>query len=324
MTSQALTFTILGTGALGGFYGSRLLQGGAVVRFIAHSDVDFLRARGLRVDSPLGNLHHEPVEVYASADPIPPSDVVCVALKTTQNHRLLALLKPLIHEGTVILNLQNGLTMEDELAEAFPQACVIAGLCFLCSNKVGPGHIAHLDYGKVSFAPFDERGRDWMTRLMASFSAGGVAVESLPSLRQARWLKLAWNIPFNGLSVLLEANTDVIMADPDARRLAEQLMTEVAVGAAACGVPFEDDFTRRLLKTTERMAPYAPSMRLDYLAKRELEIESRPLPFSLAGLVAPMPAPLHDEDGLKQNQRGATDENNRNARDRWTGGPATG
>ncbi|MBK1721835.1 2-dehydropantoate 2-reductase [Thiocystis violacea] len=280
MANKTLSFTILGTGALGGFYGSRLLLGGSQVRFIAHSDVEHIRSEGLRVDSPLGDQHHVPVEVYAASDAIPPSDVVCVALKTTQNHQLVELLRPLVHAGTVILNFQNGLTMEDELAEAFPDACVIAGLCFLCSNKVGPGHIAHLDYGLVSFAPHDERGQGWIPRLMDAFSAGGVKVESLPSLLKARWRKLAWNIPFNGLSVLLDVNTDVIMADPDARALAEQLMAEVAIGAETCGVPFDEGFTAKLLKVTEAMTPYAPSMRLDYLAKRALEIEfmyARPL-----------------------------------------------
>ena len=273
MTSQPISFTILGTGALGGFYGSRLRLGGARVRFIAHSDLDLIRERGLRVDSPLGDQLHHPVEVYASSDPVPRSDVVCVALKTTQNGQLPELLAPLVGEGTVVLNLQNGLTLEEELAERFPDACILAGLCFLCSNKVGPGHIAHLDYGMVSFAPFDERGRQWVPRLMDAFAAGGVPVESQPSLRQARWRKLAWNIPFNGLSVLLGAETDAIMADPDARGLAEALMEEVAQGAAACGVPFDHAFIEQMLDATERMKPYAPSMRLDYLARRELEIE---------------------------------------------------
>ncbi|MBK1718858.1 2-dehydropantoate 2-reductase [Thiocystis violacea] len=267
------SFTILGTGALGGFYGSRLLVGGSTVRFVARSDLDLIRERGLRVESPLGDQHHFPVEVHAASDPIPPSDILCVALKTTQNHRLVELLGPLVQEGTVILNFQNGLTMEDELADAFPQAIVIAGLCFLCSNKIGPGRIAHLDYGRVSFAPFDDRGREWIPRLMDAFAAGGIEVETWPSLPQARWRKLAWNIPFNGLSVLLGANTDLIMADPQARRVAERLMEEVAVGAAVCGVPFDPDFTARLLAMTERMKPYAPSMRLDYLARRALEIE---------------------------------------------------
>jgi 2-dehydropantoate 2-reductase len=271
--STPLSFTILGTGALGGFYGSRLLLGGSTVRFIAHSDVDWIRAHGLRVDSPLGDQHHQPVAVYADSDPIPPSDVVCIALKTTQNAQLPDLLAPLVGEGTVILNFQNGLTLEEELAARFPQATVIAGLCFLCSNKVGPGHIVHLDYGRVSLAALDERGGDWLPRLQAAFAAGGIETDVQPSLRAARWRKLAWNIPFNGLSVLLDRNTDAIMADPEARALAERLMQEVADGAAACGVPFDPDFIPKLLTITERMAPYAPSMRLDFQAKRALEIE---------------------------------------------------
>ncbi len=280
MTSNKPSFTILGTGALGGFYGSRLLLGGAEVRFIANSDVEHIRDHGLRVDSPLGDRHHFPIAVYRDSDPVPASDVVCVALKTTQNHRLIELLKPLVHEGTVILNFQNGLTMEDELAAAFPEASIIAGLCFLCSNKVGPGHIVHLDSGLVSLASYDERGQAWIERLMDAFSAGGVQVETLPSLLKARWRKLAWNIPFNGLSVLLGVDTDGIMADAHARGLAKQLMEEVAVGAAACGVPFEAGFMEHLLDITRKMPTYAPSMRVDYLAKRELEIEfmyERPL-----------------------------------------------
>ncbi|NEX23429.1 2-dehydropantoate 2-reductase [Thiorhodococcus mannitoliphagus] len=280
MTSQTLSFTILGTGALGGFYGARLLHHGFQVRFIAHSDADYMRQHGLRVDSPLGDLHHFPVDVYRASDEIPQSDVVCVALKTTQNHQLVDLLRPLVRPGTVILNFQNGLTMEEALSEAFPDSPVVAGLCFLCSNKLGPGHIAHLDYGLVSFAPQDARGQAWVPRLMDAFASSGVKVERFPSLLKARWRKLAWNIPFNGLSVVLDANTDSIMRDPDARALAEQLMAEVALGAAACGAPFDAGFTAKLLEVTEAMTPYAPSMRLDYLAKRALEIEfmyDRPL-----------------------------------------------
>jgi 2-dehydropantoate 2-reductase len=270
---ETLSFTVLGIGALGGFYASRLLEGGSRVRLIARSDVEAIRRQGLRVDSPLGNRHHHPVEVYGAWDPVPASDIVCVALKTTENHRLGELLGPLVREGTIILNLQNGLTMEEELACAFPEARVIGGVCFLCSNKIGPGHIVHLDYGAIGLAPLHEHDRPRLAPLMSAFSAGGIETESLPSLRHARWRKLAWNIPFNGLSVLLGANTDVLMADPDARRLAEVLIAEVASGAEACGCPFDEGFIAGLLEMTEKMTPYAPSMRLDYLAKRPLEIE---------------------------------------------------
>jgi 2-dehydropantoate 2-reductase len=273
MVAEGLSFTILGTGALGGFYGSRLIQGGSRVRFIARSDVEHIRRQGLRVDSPMGNQHHRAVEVYAASDAIPPSDVVCIALKTTQNHRLMDLLRPLIQPETLILNLQNGLTMDEELDDTFPEARIVGGVCFLCSNKAGPGHILHLDYGAIGLAPLHERDRTALAPLISAFAAGGIEAEALPSLRHARWRKLAWNIPFNGLSVLLGANTDVLMADPDSRRLAEHLMDEVARGADACGCPFDEGFLSHLLELTETMTPYAPSMRLDYLAKRELEIQ---------------------------------------------------
>ncbi|MBK1644001.1 2-dehydropantoate 2-reductase [Thiocapsa imhoffii] len=265
--------TVLGTGALGGFYGSRLLLGGCQVRFIARSDCAILRRDGLRVDSPLGDRHHAPIEVYAASDPVPASDCVLIGLKTTENHRLPELLRPLVHPGTIILNLQNGLTAEEELVAAFPEARVIGGVCFLCANKIGPGRIAHLDYGSIGLAPVHERDRHLLAPLMERLAAGGITTEELPSLADARWRKLAWNIPFNGLSVVLNANTDVIMADPDARRLATQLMTEVAQAAAACGHPFAPGFIAERLALTERMTPYAPSMRLDYLAHRPLEIE---------------------------------------------------
>lgn len=269
----SLRFTILGTGAVGGFYGSRLLLGGATVRFIARSDVAWIRTHGLRVESPLGDQWHHPVEVYGPDEPVPPSDVVCIALKTTENARLPELLAPLVGEGTVVLNLQNGLTLEDELAAAFPQAVILAGLCFLCAHKVGPGHIRHLDYGRISLAPWDARGRDWIPRLQAAFAAGGIETDAQDSLIAARWRKLAWNIPFNGLSVLLDCNTAGIMGDCEARALAERLMHEVAGGASACAVPFAPDFIPRLLEATARMVPYDPSMRLDFLARRPLEVE---------------------------------------------------
>ncbi|QIK38593.1 2-dehydropantoate 2-reductase [Caldichromatium japonicum] len=273
VNGHRLSFTILGTGAVGGFYGSRLLVGGAIVRFIARSDVAWIRTHGLRIESPLGDRHHRPVDVYAATDPIPTSDVVCIALKTTENDRLPELLRPLIHEGTVILNLQNGLTLEEELAATFPQAVVIAGLCFLCAHKIGPGHIRHLDYGRITLAPADARAQACIPALQAAFAAGGIETDVQESLLAARWRKLAWNIPFNGLSVLLDCHTAGIMFDPEARALADRLMQEVAAAASACGVPFEPGFIPRLLEATARMVPYDPSMRLDFLAGRPLEIE---------------------------------------------------
>jgi 2-dehydropantoate 2-reductase len=93
-------------------------------------------------------------------------------------------------------------------------------------------------------------------------------------LLTARWKKLVWNIPFNGLSVVLNATTTEMMADPDARALAEALMREVVADAAACGRQIGKEFVQKMLAYTAKMIPYRTSMKIDYDERRPMEVEA--------------------------------------------------
>ena len=273
-------YAILGTGALGGFYGGRLARAGADVHFLLHSDYEHVRDHGLRVDSVDGDFHLPRVHAYARAEDMPPCDVVCVCLKTTANHLLPDLLPPVVADGGVVLVLQNGLGTEEQVAGIVGPGRVMGGLCFLCSNKIGPGHIRHLDYGYVTLADFDPAGgpcgvTDRMWAVGTDFERAGIRVRYAADLVLARWKKLIWNVPFNGLTVVLRAATDRIMADPHTRALAEELMREVAAGASAvAGRVIPEDFIRSQLADTARMKPYRPSMLLDYEAARPMEVEA--------------------------------------------------
>jgi ketopantoate reductase len=77
-------------------------------------------------------------------------------------------------------------------------------------------------------------------------------------LALARWQKLVWNVPYNGLSVLLGASTTPLMADSNSRELMQALMAEVVQGAAACVLP--EGYAEHLFQVTERMPDYWPSM----------------------------------------------------------------
>jgi len=85
---------------------------------------------------------------------------------------------------------------------------------------------------------------------------------------------LMWNVPFNGLSVVLDASTKALIEDPSATALARTLMEEVAAASAAWGRPQPEDAIEKTLEHTKQMVPYDSSMRLDYLAGRPLEIEA--------------------------------------------------
>lgn len=111
---------------------------------------------------------------------------------------------------------------------------------------------------------------------------------------QARWEKLTWNIPFNGLSVLLNATTDHMMADPGIRGLARELMQETAQAAAATGRCISPEFIEKMLLDTEKMKPYQTSMMLDYAARQPLELQAIfGNPLSAAGIALPRISTLY-------------------------------
>ncbi|MBU6175981.1 MAG: putative 2-dehydropantoate 2-reductase [Planctomycetes bacterium] len=276
-----MNFAIVGTGALGGFYGGLLARIGAEVHFLMRSDAEFVKVHGLRVDTKLGDFYLPKVNVYTDVREMPKCDCVIVALKSTQNHLLASLIPPLMHDRSVALVLQNGLHVEQATREVVGPGRVAGGCCFLCSNKIGPGHIRHLDYGKILMGPYrgmddSEPGPDEerLNALRDIFRQTGIECNVTDSLSLARWRKLMWNIPFNGLSVLLNSSTEAIMKHPHSRALAESIIREVRETAVACGHEIEQEFVQYMMEHTDEMVPYDSSMRLDFLAGRPIEVEA--------------------------------------------------
>ena len=274
------TWAVIGTGALGGYYGARLQQAGADVHFLLNSDCDHVRRHGLRIESVNGDFELPQVNAYQNADDLPACDVTVVALKATHNHLLPKLLPPPTRDGGLVVVLQNGLGVDEAAAEIVGPDKVVGGLCFICSNKVRPGHIHHLDYGRITLGEYtaDQQSgglTDRLARLQADFERAAIPIALTPDLLEARWKKLVWNIPFNGLSVVLNASTVEMITRPPTRAISVALMEETLAAAAAVHnrhIPptFIDD----MVSATEQMKPYQPSMKLDFDAGRSLEIEA--------------------------------------------------
>lgn len=286
------TYAVVGTGALGGFYGARLQQAGCEVHFLLRSDYEQVWRQGLAVKSIDGDFTLPQVHAYQNVSEMPACDVVIVALKTTQNELLPHFLPPIVKPDGVVLVLQNGLGIEPEIAQIVGSDRVMGGLCFLCSNKIAPGVIHHVDYKQITLgdyaADYAPGGiTDRLKQIAQDFEQAGIPILQSDDLLMARWKKLMWNIPFNGLSVVLDATTDRMMADPFARQLAATLMQEVLNGANAClklsseaagetqtNRAISPDFIQTMLDYTEKMKPYRTSMKIDYDDRRPLEVEA--------------------------------------------------
>ena len=272
------TIAIIGSGAIGAFYGARLLQAGNDVHFLFHSDIDHVRNHGLRVDSVDGDMFFPRVNAYGSADDMPVCDLVIVATKSTQNHLLEKLLRPVCNENTAVVLLQNGLNGERRIHDMGFGGPVLGGLCFVCCNKLGPGHTAHLENGKIILGEYrrDEQpaGQTAVQENIAlMFEKAGIPIDRTPDLILARWHKLLWNMPFNGLCALLNATTDKIMANQATRDLAYAIMQETQAGAQALGRELPDSILDAIMTFTDSLAPYKPSMMLDAINKRDMELE---------------------------------------------------
>jgi len=274
-------YAVVGAGAVGGFYGARLARAGLDVHFLLHGDYDHVARHGLVVESRDGDFALPRVQAYRRAADLPRCDVVLVALKTTHNRLLPELLPPALADGGVALVMQNGLGMEEEAAAVAGAGRVAGAACYLCSNKAGPGRIRHLDYGQVVLGehaadpaapPPGPTGR--LRRIAEEFRQAGIGVELSDDLVRTRWKKLAWNIPFSGLEVVLGADTETIMNNPHGAALAESLMRDVLAAARACGKPLPDDVVPEMMKLTRRMRPYRASLRIDYESGRPMEIEA--------------------------------------------------
>ena len=275
-----LSYSVVGTGAIGGFYGGRLAHAGRTVRFLLHSDYEYVKQHGLQVDSCDGNFMLPHVEAYRHAEEMPPSDVILVALKSVNNHDLLPrLLRPLIHEGVTVVLIHNGIGLEEDLQGVFPGLHIVAGLAFICSAKVGPGHIRHQDFGSINLGNFS-CPEDRFEALLSDIRDAGLTAAEVPYL-EARWKKAVWNMPFNGMTVALNTSTDKLLNMPATRRLIYDQMMEVVGAAQALGIStLTSEFADRMMETTDRMVPYSPSMKLDFDCGRPMEIEylySRPI-----------------------------------------------
>lgn len=290
------TYAILGTGALGGYYGACLQKAGKDVHFLLHNDYEYVCKHGLVVQSPDGNFTLPKVNAYHNVTDMPRCDVVAIALKTTQNHLLPQLLPQVIKDDGVVLVLQNGLGIEEQVADIVGSHRIIGGLCFICSNKVEPGHIRHLDYKEITLGEYATNYHpagitERMRQIADDFESAGIPIQLADDLLQARWQKLVWNIPYNGLSVVLDATTQELMADVYTSSLVEQLMREVVAGAKSCDRYIPDSFIQKMLDHTTNMQPYRTSMKIDFDLCRPLEVEAIfGNPLRMVSAQTPMPA----------------------------------
>lgn len=271
-----MNILVIGTGAIGGFYGSLLARSGARVAVQARADYAYVKRHGIRVgsDTRLGQWQFVPDEVVRDATELAVKpDVVLLCIKVVAGADRAGLIRKALQADTAIVLLSNGVEIEDDIAAAFPRHELISGLAFVCVTRTAPGEIRHQAYGRLTLGNFPSGCSSTTLALAQAFVRAGMDCTTTADIVAARWQKCLWNAAFNPLSVLSGGlSTAALLGNQET--LIRDIMLEVRAIAEALGHKLALDIVDQQIASTRRMPAYKTSMLLDFEAGRPMETEA--------------------------------------------------
>lgn len=266
---------VIGTGAVGSFYGALLAKSGAHVTLLARSDYDPICHHGVDIHSEteLGNWHFTPTAVIRNAGEMASSpDYILLCIKVVEGASRTDLIRDAVGPDTCIVLLSNGIEIEDDIAAAFPDNEIISGLAFVCVTRTAPGQIWHQAYGRLAFGNYPEGSSGNVSALCEAFTRAGMGCDESHRITSSRWQKCLWNAAFNPLSVLsggLGTHDILTTREP----LVRSIMGEILQIAEALGHTLPPHIIDKQISSTHNMPPYKTSMLLDFEAGRPMETE---------------------------------------------------
>lgn len=272
MENEKLSYAVIGTGGIGIYYGGLLARAGRDVHFLMHSDYEYVKQHGLQIDSVDGNYHLDRPQIHNDAAAMPCCDVVIVGLKTTRNNLLPQLLAKVADRHSIIILIQNGIGVEEDVQKMLPGAQLACGIAYICTTKTAPGTITHAANGRLIVGPYSIADTLLLDRAVTDMRDAGVKV-TIGDYLETRWKKAVWNMPYNGMTVAMDADSMALTKHPAMGPLIRRMMTEVVNAARACGAGnIDESYADKMIALTESMPPYASSMKVDYDHHRPMEI----------------------------------------------------
>lgn len=274
-----MRFAVVGSGAVGGYYGARLARAGNDVCFIARGrHLAAIRERGLSVRGPLGDFT---VAARAEEDTgvVGPVDVVLFAVKTYDNDTALPLLPPLVGESTVVLTLQNGVDSVDQVASVVGERPVLAGPTYIATALAEPGLIVQTGtHRRVVFGEvFAERGKvtPRVSKLRDAMVQADIQAEAVPDGRVPLWEKFIYLAPFAAFTGAARQATGGLFSLPGFRGVFVQALAEVESVARAEGVPVAADVKEQIIKYVDSVPPtMRSSLLIDLQQGKKIEVEA--------------------------------------------------
>jgi 2-dehydropantoate 2-reductase len=274
-----MRFCIVGSGAVGGYYGAKLAHAGHDVTFLARgAHLSAIRERGLTVKGPLGTFAvRAPAE--DRAEQVGPVDVAILAVKTYSNPEALPLLKTIMRDQAVALTLQNGVDSVDEVSSAVDRARVLGGTTYVATALAEPGVIEQTGtHRRIVFGEAigdTSRISERVRRLSDVFAGADIVSEAVADARVPIWEKFCYLAPFAAFTGAARVPIGPIWSDWTSRHMLVSAFGEVEAVARAERIALPEDVVQRIVAYVDSIPPTTrSSLLIDLLQGKPIEIEA--------------------------------------------------
>ncbi len=268
--------TVMGSGAVGGYFGAKLAKGGSEVGFVARgAQLAAMQKDGLRVESKLGDIHLP--QVRASEDPaaLGPADCVLICVKLWDTEAAARAVAPIVGSETAVISLQNGVTKDDVLRQILGDKAVLGGLCYIGTTIAAPGVIRHTGVmQKLVFGEYDGSHSPRATAFLEACKRGGIDAEISADIRRALWEKFAFLVGLSASTTTMRKTIGPVRSNPQTRAFFLDVMREVVAVGRAHGVSVPPDWAENRLAFADGLpVEMTSSMNVDLDRGNRLELD---------------------------------------------------
>jgi 2-dehydropantoate 2-reductase len=290
-----MKIAIVGSGGVGGYFGGRLAATGADVTFLARgAHLEALRARGLRIISPKGDVHLPRVQAAGSAAEIGPVDVVFFAVKLYDTGSALAALPPLLGPNTAVIPLQNGVDSVATLTNAVGREHTAGGTCYVSAVIAEPGVIRHTAMDHLIFGELDRIRSPRLLALREACQPAGFQTTLSDDITLDIWNKFVRLSVMSGMTAVTRSPLGVIHTDPELWSMLQMAVREAMAVAHAKGIAVPESTVDDVAKAYAGLPPQTKSSMLEDLERgRRLELPWLSGAIARIGREVGVPTPTH-------------------------------
>jgi 2-dehydropantoate 2-reductase len=269
-----MRIAIVGSGGVGGYFGGRLAAAGSDIHFLARGEhLAAMRARGLRILSPQGDVSVPRVNVSADPTDIGPVDLVLFAVKLYDMQEAASLLPPLMNTNTIVVPLQNGVDAVDTLTRAVGARHVVGGTAYVSAVIAEPGVIRHTAMGRMTFGAIDAAHPAALRELHEICVRSGVDSKLSDHINLDIWSKFVRLTVFSGMTCIARSPIGIIRDSPDLRAIMEAAIRESVAVARGRQVHLPQSAFDDTIKGLSALPPHAKASMLEDLERgRPLEL----------------------------------------------------